>query len=64
MKIANFEINGVITPVIVHADGSRYDIPRLLALSGASIVPPRTPLDVAKGGATMANAISNAVASL
>jgi 2-keto-4-pentenoate hydratase/2-oxohepta-3-ene-1,7-dioic acid hydratase in catechol pathway len=64
MKLANFEINGVVTPVIVHSDGNLYSIPRLLALSGTGIAVPLTILEAASGGLALATAIANAVSSL
>lgn len=64
MKLANIEINGIATPVIVHTDGKLYDLPRLLALSGAGIAAPESILDAAAGGTAFTAAVGNAVASL
>lgn len=64
MKLANIEINGVVTPVVVHTDGNSYSIPRLLALAGTGTDAPQTILEAASGGAALATAISYAVSSL
>ncbi|MBC8139073.1 MAG: fumarylacetoacetate hydrolase family protein [Fibrella sp.] len=64
MKIAYLEIDGVRTVAMAHTDGNLYSIPRLLALSGAGIPVPGTVLDAAADGTALANAVSNAIASL
>ncbi len=64
MKLANALVNGVPTPVYAHSDGLLYDLPRLLALSGGGVTPPRTLLEAAGGGTALALATANAVASL
>ncbi len=64
MKLANIEIGGIPTPAIVHSDGNVYDIPRLLALSGAGIAPPENLLGAAEQRGELAVAVANAVMSL